>query len=85
MIPCLLLQFSILVLFIFVNFTLIAAQLPIDVVRVSTIGNNSFECLEKQYDMPLVFWHKASLEPKLALLQSLSKQDVSIKRGKSTI
>ncbi|XP_025422700.1 probable G-protein coupled receptor CG31760 isoform X2 [Sipha flava] len=58
------------------------AQLPIDVVRASTVGNSStaYECFENQYDMPLVFWHKVSLEPKLSLIRSLSIQDLTTKR-----
>lgn len=86
MIPRLFIQLSVLVSYIFkVNFGFeIDVQSPIDVVRVSTVGNNSVECLEKQFGMPLVFWHKGSLESKLALLQSLSQQDVTVKRGKFT-
>lgn len=62
---------------------------PIDVVRASTVGDNSrFKCSEEngsddENNMPLVFWHRASMEPRCALLQSLSAQNVTFKRGKS--
>jgi len=78
-----LLQFSVLVSYVSeVTFGSTYAQLqPIDVVRTSTVGNTSYDCFEDQYDMPLVFWHKANLESKLSLIRSLDDQDVSIKRG----
>lgn len=82
MIPRLLLRFSCVVLCVSeVTISSIAVDLPIDVVRASTIGNGSFECFENQYDMPLVFWHRESLEPKLSLIRSLSKHDVTIEHG----
>lgn len=56
--------------------------LPIDFVRGSTVGNNTMECIESQYDMPLVFWDKANLGPKLSMIRSLNAQNSSIKRGK---
>lgn len=79
-----LLRFSVLVSYVSeVTFGSIYEQLqPIDVVRSSTVGNTSYDCFEDQYDMPLVFWHKANLESKLSLIRSLDNQDVSIKRGK---
>jgi len=79
-----LLQFGVLVACICkVTFGSTYEQLePIDVVRSSTVGNTSYDCFEDQYDMPLVFWHKANLESKLALIRSLDGQDTSIKRGK---
>lgn len=77
-----LLQLSVLVLCISeVKFAADVIQQPIDVVRASTVGNDSFECLETQYDMPLLFWQQAFLESKLVLIQSLNEQDVSIKHG----
>lgn len=81
-----LLKLSVMVLYISeVKFAAIdVIQQPIDVVRASTVGNESFECLENQYDMPLVFWQKAFLESKLALIQSLNEQDVSVKHGTLT-
>lgn len=63
-------------------FGTIDVLLPIDAVRVSTVVNSSSECFEQHYDMPLVFWEEASLERKLTLIQSLSEQDVTVKRGK---
>ncbi|XP_060839071.1 probable G-protein coupled receptor CG31760 isoform X2 [Rhopalosiphum padi] len=77
-----LLPFSVLVSYVFeVTSGSTYEQLqPIDVVRTSTVGNISYDCFEDQYDMPLVFWHKANLESKLALIRSLDEQDVSIKR-----
>ncbi|XP_022164127.1 probable G-protein coupled receptor CG31760 isoform X2 [Myzus persicae] len=77
-----LLQFSVLVSYVSeVTYSSAYAQLqPIDVVRSSTVGNTSYDCFEDQYDMPLVFWHKANLESKLSLIRSLDNQDVSIKR-----
>lgn len=79
-----LLQFSLLISYVSeVIFGSIYEQLqPIDVVRTSTVGNTSYDCFEDQYDMPLVFWHKANLESKLSLVRSLDNQDLSIKRGK---
>lgn len=78
-----LLQFSVLVFHVSkVIFGSTYEQLqPIDVVRTSTVGNTTYACFEDQYDMPLVFWHKANLESKLSLIRSLDDQDVSIKRG----
>lgn len=81
-----LLQFSVLILCISeVKFAALdVKKQPIDVVRASTVGNDSFECFENQYDMPLLFWQKTFLESKLALIQSLNEQDVSIKHGMLT-
>ncbi|KAE9536615.1 hypothetical protein AGLY_007017 [Aphis glycines] len=76
-----LLQFSILILYVseIISGSTYEQLGPIDVVRMSTVGNISYECFENEYDMPLVFWHKANLESKLALIRSLNEQDVSIK------
>lgn len=79
-----LLQFIVLILYVteIISYSTYEQLRPIDVVRMSTVGNISYDCFENEYDMPLVFWHKVNLESKLALIRSLNEQDVSIKRGK---
>lgn len=77
--------FSCVLLSYFAKVTFASADVqlsPIDVVRAATAGNGSrFECFENQYEMPLVFWHKTSLEPKLSMLRSLGAQNVIFKRA----
>lgn len=61
-----------------------APRSPIDVVRSLTVGNGTGggdECFESQDDMPQVYWHRASLEPKLALIRSLSAQNATFRGG----